>query len=212
MIGLLELLELAHIKLNTANGERITKVWREFGDTFRTNHGDSDFGGLIALRYFSAGSCGFWEKEESECIGVITEFMEGNESDPSITMIGFFGAWLNNDIQHPIIEELARYFVRNKLFEHSVEITVSEYFEKTKKKPAHRPKNNIIYCLDSLMAYFRTGSINSAGLLLGLDNKTVRERLKRLVGDDACYTILISKDFRHYDSIKQLHESWEVKK
>ncbi len=50
MIGLLELLELAHIKLNTANGERITKVWREFGDTFRTNHGDSDFGGLIALR------------------------------------------------------------------------------------------------------------------------------------------------------------------
>jgi hypothetical protein len=212
MSELLEFLELAHIKLNTAYGERITKVWGEFSDTFRASHNYSDFGGRIALECFSAGSCGFWQTEESECIAAIKEFMEGNESDPTFTMIGFFAAWLNNDIQHPIIEELARYFVRNKLFEHSVEITISEYVEKTKKKPAHRPKSNIIDCLDSLMAYFRTGSINSAGHLLGVDNKTVRERLKRLVGDDACYTILISKDFRHYDSIKELHESWEIKK
>jgi hypothetical protein len=210
MFELLELIKAAHIKLNTSKGYILRESQNEFEDIYKASKVYADISRLNIGELCSRLACGFWEQDKSDCITSITKFIERGSLTPDTAEIGFFAAWVNDDIQHPKIEELARYFVKHRIFEYSLDMQVSEYVEQKYKKPAYRPTNDIIHCLDSLMGFFETRSIQGAEDLLGVDRKTIRKNLKRLVVPD--YKVVIDIDYIFYDSIKELHESWKVKR
>jgi hypothetical protein len=122
MTELISLLEFAHVKLNTKTGESYINRWRSYENSINAYDAENSYHapeGLTIGELYSCSAAGFWQTERSECIKSITNFIEGGGSNPTSTMVVFFLAWLNNDIQHPKIEELARYFVINKLFDYS---------------------------------------------------------------------------------------------
>lgn len=212
MKELLELLSTAHFSLNTKTGERLRNVWGKASGENDMEKIFPNFDREPIGEIFSRSACRFWQLDKSECITSITKYIEDGELVPYSTMIGFFVAWVNADIQHPKVEELARYFVKHKIFEYPLDMSASDYSEKSKPKIPNRPKKDIIECLNSLMGFFETRSINGTAKLLGVDRKTVRSNLTRLVGEGNPFEELISEKFKHYGSIKELHEKWEFKK
>jgi hypothetical protein len=204
MIGLYELLPIAHCNLKTKTGN----IWLEMVDKNK----DENIGVQAIGDVYSRMACGFWQRDKDECIKDIANYIEGDKSDPNSIIIGLFAAWVNADIQHPKVEELARYFVKHKLPKYPLDMTGNDYIEKSKQKTPHRPKKEIIECLDTLMVYFEKRTIHAAAMSLSVDRKKVRSDLQRLVGNDTDYRKLIDVNFTCYSSIKELYEKWRLKK
>ena len=205
MKELLKLLEISHYNLKTNTGQDLINIWQKNEAGGRL----SGIGNQKIEDVYSQIACGFWKQDKSECIKSITNYIQSDNSNPNSFLIGFFIAWVNKDIQHPSVEELARYFVKHQVFQYSLDMTVSDYLDKSKPKASHRPKRNIEDCLNSLMVYFDTQSINKTAESLGVDRKRVRSDLQRLAGEDVDYQVLISPDFTFYSSIQELYNEWK---
>lgn len=212
MRELRKLLRLADLYLLTDEEKRTLNDSDMFKSIDEQRKNTSDFEQLSIAQNFSRHAFSLWLNEESESIKYITDYIEGDKSFPCEAILGFVAAWVNSDIQHPKVEELVKHVLKHDLLKFSLNMSVIDYLDKTKIKIPHRKKNDVFSCLNSLMGFFETRTINATADLVGNGNRQkVRNELKRLIGEDAEIGQLIEKDFKYYGVIESLHKKWRIK-
>ncbi len=166
-----------------------------------------DFNLTSIGEYFSDTAKTLWFNEEEQCIEMLSDYIGTGKDCPESIIIGFIAAWSYSEIQHPILDKLAKHTLRCNLLKYPLNTTVAKYLVEAKKKVAHRPKKDVLHYLDTLMTYFEVKTINKTGNMLCIDNKTVRDRLRKLVGDNS-YEILIDESFIYFKDIQRIYNMW----
>lgn len=209
---LLELLSTAEFTLVTEeekyaynnNPQRIP-AWKDLDEQIDKL---PDFNEISIGDYYSRYAHCHWNNEKDDCIENISDYIKSGETVSSSTILGFIAAWVNSEIRHPKIEELVKHTMKHDLLKCPLTTTVNDYVNLSRKKPNHRPSKHPIYYLDTLMTYFEIKTINGTGTRLGIDNKSVREHLTKLVGVDEHFSILIDEQFQYYKNIQKSYIKW----
>jgi len=117
--------------------------------------------------------------------------------------------WSKNLIVDDLLDDLAKYVLANQLTGNEIFFLNRAHIKKIfNTKKASRPmKADHIY-IDTLMAYLESGSISKTARVIGRSNKTVREDLKRLVGD---YNKIQNKTHPLYKDILKVYDIWKSK-
>ncbi len=149
-----------------------------------------------------------WNDHKAESINRITEYIAtGNVMEPRF-IIGLISLWVNSEIQHPIVEELVKHSLKNDLLKLPLSTTVNEYNSIKYKKPNHAPKSSPFLWVETLMTYFEIKTISGTSKNLGIDRKSVKEHLSKIVKGEVEYKVLIDENFEHYKLIQKTYYRW----
>jgi len=205
----MELLDRAHIEFMTA--DEANKYKQQMKNILKGHYLEkNNFDKITIGDFYSGRALLFWETERENCIEMITKTIKSNGVVSNNTLIGFIGAWLNSDIDHPLVSKLVKYCFKNNLLEYPINITVNEHMKLTEIKPKHRPKDHHYEYLDTLMNYFEIKTINGVAKSLKSNARTVRTHLNKLVdGEGKDHQKLIDENYIHYDHIKSIYGRWD---
>lgn len=156
---------------------------------------------------------------DTEIKGYATELLENKcpnelrEDLPAISDIIL--VWSKGLVVDEVLDELAKYVIINQITGDNMLSLNSKHLKhleeaKFKKNPAHRPLNDMDTDIGTLMVYFETGSIRATSTQLGIDRTTVRDRLKKVVGDN--YATIKKESHPKQSQIKEVYTIWLSKK
>lgn len=166
------------------------------------------FDEAICLRFISNR----WHTEPQVDKEWVTELLEKkcpNDLHESLRSIGLFLlAWSKGIIIDDALDKLAKYVISSQVLGNDMfSLNLGQLDKLAKKKPAYRPITigTEIY-IETLMAYIETGSISETARKIGKSNKTIRDYLKIIVGED--YVKIKDGTHPRGDAISQAHKLW----
>lgn len=157
-----------------------------------------------------------WKRNPKPYKKWIVEVLKKNcpheiDNSQRITVSFLLLAWANDLIKDDILDELAKYQIRHQITAHKPEdINLIQLEEREQIRPAHRPRLPDELLIDVLMVYFETGFISKTAKILGKSNKTIRSKLKIIIGNE--YAQIPEETHPEYGKILIAHEIWKSKK